>query len=803
MLEGKTRVFRIVPLLLANLAIALLCLSGGAAAQTVPVSAVPDNEIVVTAQKRSERLQDVPLAVATLSGDQLSARQINDTRALTQAVPSLTFQQAPNPVASSFRIRGIGTSLFGLGTEPAVSLVVDGVVNARQAQNFADFGDIERIEVLRGPQGTLFGKNATAGVISIVTKAPSKEFEGQVSGTVADMGEYRASGTVSGPISDRLGVRLSTYYNNVGGNLDNTLTGHDANGDRSWGVRGKIAWRPTDALKILLSADYTKSDANCCQPVLVKANNPLRASVSGPVTIEPDNHQVWNNDLTYANNNQQTYSITADWDLGPATLTLISAYQIYHLVQNQEVDNMGYNAPIYISPYASAQFDLNYGKTGLRNFSQELRVGSNGRDTPVTYVLGAYYSNLSIDRYFARRRAICSTGIFGQLCPAPSYQSLASFSKLSNESIAGFGQVEVKIVGGLSAIAGARIQRETLSVYGQTYGPIVASDTNFGGTPTAWAGESFGNTGFSGKAGLQYKFGRNLQSYATYTRGYKGLGLYTEIGADFAHQAPVRPEHVDAWELGLKGQSAGGALSFATALFLSNYSNLQVQANRSDPTTGVIAFVPTNAGSSQTKGFEFEATLRPSRNLSVTASVTYAKTRFDIDGLDCPPQFTLTAPTVALGGTRPINTCFRYQYRSAAGAVVTSGPVQDIRGGTLPASPKWRINLSPRYEHGLGGDLLGFAQVDLTFQSDEQFALEQDPLQRQGAFALVDLSFGVRHPDKGWSATVFVKNLLDKNYYTGMSPTALDPLNPALLDIYAFRPKNADRYLGGTVGLRW
>jgi iron complex outermembrane receptor protein len=760
------------------------------------------DDIIVTAQKRSERLQDVPLAVTAVTGEALAARQINDTSSLVQAVPSLTFQQAANPVASSFRIRGIGTSLFGLGNESSVALVVDGVVSARQTQNFTDFADIERVEILRGPQGTLFGKNATAGVISVVTERPSRTLEARGSVTVAEMGEYRAGGTVSGPLSDTIGVRLTGYYNDVGGNVRNVLTGHDANATKSWGLRGKMEWRPSDTLTFLLAGDYRKSDANCCQNVLVKVGNPLRALLTGPITVRPDSDQVWNNDQTYAKSDQQTYSLQANLDLGSATLTSITAYQKYHLIQNQEVDSFGYAQPVYISPASSAQFDLNYGDTHIANFTQEVRAASNDPG-PFTYVLGGFYSNVAIDRYFSRRRALCATGTVGQPCPSPSYQSLASFSKLKNDSIALFGQAELKLVGGLKAIGGLRVQHESISVDGQRLGVLVTGDTPYGGTASPWAGTSASDNAVTGKAGLQYEFSRFAQAYASYTRGYKGLGLNTEISADFANQQPVQPEHVNAYELGFKGRTTDGTFSIAAAIFRADYTNLQVQANRSDPLNGVVNYVQTNAGSSRTQGFEIEATLRPAKSFSVTAAVTYAKNHFDIDGLNCPSQFQAGAPVIAIGGVRPINACYRYQYRNAAGALLTSGPTQDVRGGTLPVSPTWRINLSPRYEARVTSNLIAFVQADLSYQSDQQFALEQDPLLRQDGYALVDMSLGVREPAHGFSLTLFVKNVFNQNYYSGMTSAALVPANLTLLDTWAIRPKNANRYFGGTLGFNF
>ncbi len=788
---------------------AMFVMAQAAAAQETASAAAPADEfadtadIVVTAQKRSERLLDVPVAVSAVTGDALTARQISDTSGLTLAVPSLTFQQAANPVASSFRIRGVGTSLFGLGTESSVALVVDGVVSARQAQNFTDFADIERVEVLRGPQGTLFGKNATAGVISVVTARPTHELSGRVSATVAEMNEYRVGGTVSGPLADGLAARITGYYNDMGGNIRNVLTGDDANRTKSWGVRGKLEWEPTDRLTLLLAGDYRKSDANCCQGVLVQTGNPLRVQAfAGPIVPRPDNNEVWNNDNTYVKTNQQTYSLQADLDLGAVALTSITAYQRYHLIQNQEVDSMGFTYPVFISPASSAQFELNYGDTRIRNFTQELRLSSVGEGA-LTYVVGAFYSNVSIDRYFSRRRAICTAGVVGQACPSPLYQSLASDSHLSNESIAGFGQATVGIVGGLKAIGGIRVQHESIAVDGERLGVLVPGDLLFGGAPSVRAGTSASDTAVTGKAGVQYEFSRFAQAYGTYTRGYKGLGLNTEITADFAGQTPVLPEHVNAYELGFKARTADGKFSVAVAAFLADYTDLQVQANRSNPLTGVISFVQTNAGSSRTKGFEIEAAFRPTREFSMTFALTHADNSFDIDGLNCPQQFQAAAPIVAIGGTRPVNSCYRYQYYNNAGALLTSGPVQDVRGGILPASPEWRINLSPRYERDLADSLVGFMQADLSLQSAQGFALEQDPLLRQGGYVLVDLSLGARQPDRGFGATVFVKNLFNENYYTGMVSGALVPANLTLLDVFANRPRNANRYFGATLDYRF
>ncbi len=749
-------------------------------------------DIVVTAQKRSERLQDVPLAVTAVSGDALANRQVNDTSSLTKAIPSLTFQQGPNATNTTLRIRGVGTALFGQGVESSVSVVVDGVVLARQAQGFADLADIERVEVLRGPQGTLFGKNASAGVISIVTARPSHDFEGRVEGTIAEHGEYRAKGTVSGPLSDTLRASLTGFYNDVRGITYNVTRGQWVNGQKGWGVRGKLEWDATDNLNLLLSGEYRKSDTTCCISSSIRVDNPVIAQLEAPVVASAANRQVSEDTLTYSNSNQKTFSLQADWDLGSATLTSITAYQDYYLIVNQPIDRINSDPVRYVGTNAYASWNFNQGILDLSQFSQELRLGSNGNHD-LTYVAGVYYSHGDIKRPFSRRRAVCASGVVGQVCAAPTYQSSSSFAELKTNSIAAFGQAEYRIVGGLKLLGGLRVQYEDGSNYGAQLGTLVAGDALLTGVPANGSGTlKAHDTAVTGKVGLQYELNRRLQAYATYTRGYKGIGYNMEAATNFTTQTSLSPEHVNAYELGLKGRTADGTLSMAVAVFRSDYTNLQVQANRSDPVTGVTSFVATNAGTSRSQGVEVEATLRPTRHFSVDTSFTYTDSTVNIDGLNCPLQ--LQAAAAVMTGT-PINVC----YRTAVGAT----PIQNLRNATLPASPKFRISVAPRWDHDIGNSLAGFVQVGVNFQSKQQFAIEQDPLLVQEAYTLVDASIGVQTIDKRYSLSLFVKNLFDVNYYTSVSHNSLLATAAKPYDLTATYNKDADRYFGATLGIRF
>jgi iron complex outermembrane receptor protein len=760
----------------------------GAAQATDTAAAPAPGEIVVTAQKRAERLLDVPVAVSAVTADSLSRAQINDTASLSRAVPSLTFQQGQGSQSNGFRIRGVGSQLFSLGVEASVSTVVDGVVAARATQGFADFADIERIEVLRGPQGTLFGKNATAGVVSVITAKPSRTPTASIEATIAEKNEYRVKGTVSGPISDTLAARLTGYYNDVGGYIHNVATGRDVNGSKSWGVRGKLLWDATDNLNFLASADYRKSNALCCQSVAVQTRTPQIIALSPGITASPTNRQIIDDSDSFNNESAYTFSLEGNLDLGSATLTSITAYQHYENIANNVVDRINNPLPVYVAG-TIGQFNQNGGPIRLGSVSQELRIGSNG-NRDFTYVAGVFYAGTSVDRDFLRRQALCSSGTLGAVCAAPVYRSVFSHAHNRSGSVAAFGQVEYRVTGGLKLLGGLRVQHEKTAVSGVRYGPApqYPTDVAIPGFGAVSGYRSATDTAVTGKAGAKYEFSRNAQTYASYTRGYKGYGFNTEPATNFATQAAVRPEHVNAYEIGFKGRTADNLLSVNLAAFLSNYTDLQVLANVGTP--DAPAFAQTNAGKSTTKGFEIEGTLRPVEVLSVNFGVTYARSRVTANGLSCALQNQVNLYT---GPNPPANTCF------GAGT-----GQQNIVNGRLPYAPEWRVMVSPRVEAGIPGTGLdGFGQATVSYQSSQIFDISQDPLLAQKAYTLVDANIGVQDQAHRYTLTLFVRNLFNQNYYSSMAHTSLmaSATNPN--DLTAFVNKDANRYVGATFGAKF
>jgi iron complex outermembrane recepter protein len=755
-------------------------------------------EIVVTAEKRKERLLEAPVAVTALSGQTLSDTRVYDMTNLTNLTPSLTFTEGNTVNNNSFRIRGVGTQVFGAGVEPDVSVVIDGVVLARAAQGFSDLADIERVEVLRGPQGTLFGKNAIAGLINVTTKAPAKQFEGSADATVAELGEYRFHGTLSGPISDRLGFRLTGYYDDVEGNIHNVPNDKRINGADSSGIRAKLLWEATDALNFTLAGDYRNMHGYCCASTYVQVVNPLLRQLLGSITPGINNRQDDENALTWQTTGQTTVSLTGNLQLQGGTLTSISAYQAFDFNNNQPVDYLNTPVPLYL-PVTNGSYDINGGPLYVGQFTQELRFTSPGGER-FNYVAGLYYLGLNVNRDFIRRTGNCAPrgtpAAYGLPCVIPLYRSQGGFhSNNEDKNVAAFGQGDLQLIGGLSALAGLRVQHERISYWAvrPANTPLYAGDLPLAGVNPSSGSGAVDHTAATEKVGLKYAFNPDAEAYLTWSTGYKGAGYNTEFGGTFDNQQPVRPETAKDWELGYKTQMLNGRLRFNTAVFYADYRNLQVQANRGNPDLGIVLFAPTNAGSAISKGVEWEFQARPVSSLTFSGGVTYLETSVNAAGLQCALSAQAAAAVITSGA--PFNTCYKPS--------TTASPIQNVEGGVLPQASKWRGDLLARYDHTIPGmPLGGFLQASAVSQSKFNYTIEQDPLTVQSAYTLVNTSIGLHDLSGRYEVSLFVDNLFNQHYLSSigraatLTSAAVTPNN-----LWGTVPKDADRYFGATVSV--
>lgn len=360
-------------------------------ATDVPETTAQGNEIVVTATKREQTLQDVPVAVTVTTGETIERAQIRDIKDLTSVVPSLRVNQLQSSANTNFSIRGFGNGANNAGIEPSVGLFIDGVYRSRSAAMIGDFPDIQRVEVLRGPQSTLFGKNASAGVISIVTQEPQFEFGGNVDASYGNYNAMVLKGVVTGPVSDSIALSLAGGVNKRDGYVRDLGTGGRTNERDRWFIRGQALFE-NDALKVRLIGDYSKIDENCCAVVNVR-QSPATAAILNPLVggMVNDPSQRFD-DIVYNNfastNEIENYGFSGqiDYSLGPLKFTSITSWRRLNSVTNQDSD------------FTSAELlERNFQDLKIDTFTQEFRLASD-IDGPLNILLGGFYFHENIDQ---------------------------------------------------------------------------------------------------------------------------------------------------------------------------------------------------------------------------------------------------------------------------------------------------------------------------------------------------------------------------------------------------------------------
>jgi outer membrane receptor protein involved in Fe transport len=439
--------------------------AAAAVEEAQPAAAAPErvaegNEIIVTASKREQTLQDVPIAVSVTSAKTLEQAQIRDLKDLTSVVPSLRVTQLQSSANTNFIIRGFGNGANNAGIEPSVGVFIDGVYRSRSAAQIGDFPDVQRIEVLRGPQSTLFGKNASVGVISIVTQAPKFEFGGNVEASYGNYDAVVLKGVVTGPISDTLAVSVAGGLNKRDGYNKDLGTGSNTNERDRWFARGQALWEPNAQMRVRLIGDYSKIDEICCAVVNLRPSlsttvvRALGGQVNGPDEIYAN--RVYSNiDST---NDIENWGVSGqvDYDLGPLTFTSITAYRKTDAVTDQDSDFTSANL---IGHNATQQ--------SIKTFTQELRVATN-MDGPLNFLLGGYYFNESIRQtnqinWGAQARGYADFLIRGLTSNTQSLPSLeATISGLTGKNYNGQFFVE-----GQGLDERYRLKNEALSVFGQ------------------------------------------------------------------------------------------------------------------------------------------------------------------------------------------------------------------------------------------------------------------------------------------------------------------------------------------------
>ncbi|WP_306253246.1 TonB-dependent receptor [Parvularcula sp. IMCC14364] len=755
------------------------------------------DEIIVTAQKTEQNLQDVPIAVSVLPSEVIENKYANNIENLQTLVPSISFRKGSTNANSAISIRGIGTVSFSLAAEPAVSTVVDGVVLGRSGQAFTDLFDIERIEVLRGPQGTLYGKNAQAGVINIVTKRPSDTLEGFVEASFFEDNEYKVRGKISGPISDTVNGSLVMTKSEFDGHIFNTFNNQQVNGYERSGLRGMLEFLPSDDLDILLIYEHTESDDDCCADleVLPSGRNPNSPAapdsagiVNGVADLDLDQRLVDHDLITQTIDETDAISaeVNKEFDNGHV-LTSITAYRTWENTEIREGDftSIGGSSdqPVFGVPFLLHDD----GTRDWKQFSQELRIASP-QDARFRYQVGFYYLDLDVEADFTRLASCQNNGGQNQpildanpglTCNANDLVSATGFFNNNFENYAFFGQADFDFTEAVSGFFGFRQTHDEVSfVYTrrnndefgrQGVGVRPAAPNSQFSAASGGFDNTFSNSteedNFSVKAGLRADLSELFQSdrnigdvYFTFAQGYKGPGFNTFYNMGTNDALPIAAEESQSFEIGYKFNA--GPLLLNIAAYSAEIDDFQ--ANNFDNSTGVTITRLTNAGTVETQGVEVDAIWQATENLTLTAAL--AVNDATIKEFNCPIDQTTGQP--------PANCTSR-------------------SGLDLFFSPDVNYSLGFDYETPVSDTTDLFLNGNFSHVDDQQSLLPGNdgsisPNSPLPSYDQLDVNVGLSMYDDKYRVTLIGKNLTDDSFVTTFSG-----------DGFRYQiPREADRYFG-------
>jgi iron complex outermembrane recepter protein len=721
------------------------------AAQTFAQSRAVIEEIVVTATKREESVQDIPIAVSAYTGESLTHRGITDVAQLQQVSPSLLVNTSNSTTnGGTMRIRGIGTTGNNVGLEAAVGFFQDGAYRSRSGQALNELVDVQRVEVLRGPQGTLFGRNTSAGAVHVISNAPEFDFGGNFAVGAGNMSSYKVEGMVTGPVvDDQLAFRLAGMWSQRDGHFDD-LARNDKYDDRDrYTLKGQLLWTPTDTFDARLIVDYMHKDESCCPAAFkeVGATGAILRALGG-TTVVSRSGDVGVNHKPFEEVDDWGIGLELTWDLGWATFTSVTSYREFEVDRGQDVDFTDVN--IYQVGNTEETFD---------NWSQELRLA--GATDNLDWLVGVFFSGeeikntgrfLVLDTQGPDYFALLFNALIGvdpnivRALLNPGDGLSAAFDQDAS-SWAIFTNNTWRMTERWSVNFGLRYTEEDKkggSLINET-GTAGVVDNNW---PCAFlpVATFCNNAGYrlrrseqqlTGTLKLAYAFSDNVTGYAGWSNGYKAGGFNLDptafklspAGEIIGDGREFEEETVDAWEVGLKTASADGRVTVNTALFYSRFEDFQLNTF-----TGAF-FVVDNVPEVITKGAEVEFNWVALDGVVLNGGVTYADARYEDD----TPIVNATAP---FGG--PTN----------------------LEGKRVTNSPLWQSSLGVFVDRPLPlRDGFNYtANVSWMFRSSHNTGSDLDPQKHQGSYGLVNAQIGVRTVDDRLEALLWSTNLFDKQY---------------------------------------
>lgn len=753
-------------------------------------------EVIVTAQKRSQSLQDVPISVNAVTGDKLESAGIENLQDLSSYVPNLKVVEGG--LVPQLFVRGIGSG-GNQGFEQSVATYSDGVFYGRSLQSRSAFMDIERVEVLRGPQSILFGKNSIAGAISLISAKPTDELEGYIGLKYApEFSDLEVNGAVSGPLTDSLRGRLAFRTRDDDGWMKNGLTGNDQPQLEEGAVRGTLEWDASDNLSASLKIEHSQMDRNGRARQVITpgfyAVNPFIPALNDDNSIDDT---LWGDGASVLDFESNNYVLKVDYESELGTWTSITAYSDYDY---SELDYDGDTTEFRLN-----SLDM---REEYEQFSQEIRLVSPGGDT-LDYIVGAYYQ--SSDQHYLEEASIYVNDFAPNLGLGTNLKLDRPFTQKS-DLWALFAQLTWNISDELRVSLGLRYgdedkkgrRQQTTRTLDPLAGGLIPAGTPVFQTPALAALARGLSAGFrivdhtleksrnesvlSPSINVQYDISDDTMLYASYSSGYKSGGFDARgiNGATSANNpfnySPISlggdnfefdEEEADTFEIGAKSSLLDGAAEINAALFYTEYD--QLQASIFD---GTFGFNVLNAGKATVKGVELDGRWRAHENLMLNSSMAYLDFEWkEFDEAPCP----------GVGNRTPSS----------------SGVNCDFSGLENNQTPEWTWNLSMDYFYAINDQLgLNFI-LDAQFKDNHYTSGNLDARQEQGGATLYNTRISLSPDDDNWQLAISGKNLTDKRIQSygadislskgfgrvptgGVSTETLRPRTVAIEAIYRF-----------------
>lgn len=683
------------------------------------VSETALEEVVVTAEKRAEGLQNIPIAITAISDLTLEKAGVKEVGDLVQLTPSLQFGTRSTNIFIA--MRGIGQAGQDIGSQSGVTVSLDGVPLLNHFMMNPAFMDIERVEVLRGPQGTIAGRNATGGAINIYSKGPSDQNDGSLAFTAGNRSRLGLKGHVNRVFSDQLSGRLSFQREEAEGWLKNGFIGKYNDDTDVAEVRGQLLFKPTDTLSIRVLADYTKDRSDPGFAQILRRADPARPTVPELPTYtfprnDPENLTFYFNEPNHRDVEDFRGTVVATWDISPdMTLTSTTGY-IRHDIDLKDLD-------VDATPFNTARFDL----IGLyaKQVTQELTLTANLGER-ADLVAGAFYM-----------RGDSSEPLYLSLPTFANY--LVYLPEETLKSYAAYAQFRYQVTDKLRATVGGRYTTDDKSY---------EMASSVGGVPRLMSDDGK-FTAFTPRAVLDYTPTDETLIYASVSRGFKSGGFNT-LGDVTMPVNRFNPEYVWNYEAGLKAMMFDRKLRIGLTGFYADYTNLQQTVFRLNEATQVRFPRVENSTAAKIKGVEFEGEANPFKGLRLTGAVTYLDATFGFFCNNNPLYPTVPTSPSCVGATRD-------------GQPLPSGAVQ-LKGNTLTQAPEWQYNVAAQYTLAVSDDWSLTGRVDYKWQSRTYFDIYNNPQNSQAAYGLVNGSIEVAAHDRAWSLLAWVRNAADKRY---------------------------------------